>query len=108
MRLRFYLQSLAGLCVALGAMTPLLAQQLSLVDHRQLQEVVDRQEARLQQLEAHRLPPIDGRASYYNVATNAAVESRLADVVVNQTNPGVYIGIEHHVDDVVIEPAPNS
>jgi len=80
MRLRFYKQSLVGLCAALGAMTPLLAQQVSQEDYRQLQEVVARQEARLQQLEAHRLPPIDGGASYYNVAANAAVESRLAEL----------------------------
>jgi phosphate-selective porin OprO/OprP len=80
MRLRFYLCGLVSICVTFGAMTPVSAQQPSLEEYRQLQEVVARQEARLQQLEVHRLPPIDGGANYYNVATNAEVESRLAEL----------------------------
>ena len=80
MRLRFNLHSLAAFCLAVGGLAPLQAQQPSAEQYWQLQEVVARQEARLQQLEGNRLPPIENGVDYYNVATNAAMESRLAEL----------------------------
>lgn len=77
---RFLLGGVAAFCLTLGGMSPLSAQSPSVADYQQLQAIVARQEARLQQLEGHRLPPVDGGAAYYNVATNAAVESRLAEL----------------------------
>ncbi|MDA1049390.1 MAG: porin [Planctomycetota bacterium] len=80
MRLRFYLGGLVACCLAFGGFAPLSAQQPTLEDYQHLQEVVARQEARLQQLEVNRLPPVDSGAGFYNAATNAAVESRLAEL----------------------------
>ncbi|HUG66314.1 MAG TPA: porin [Pirellulaceae bacterium] len=80
MGLYFSLRGWIACCLSLGAIVPLLAQQPTLEDYRHLQEVVGRQEARLRQLETDRLPPIDSGVNYYDVATNASVESRLAEL----------------------------
>lgn len=80
MRLSPFLLGLSAACVLLGASVPALAQQPTLDDYYRLQETVARQEARLQQLETSRLPPIDDGVSFYNVATNVNVESRLAEL----------------------------
>lgn len=80
MRFDFHWQSFAAICLTLGAISPLSAQQPTAEEYRRLHDVVAQQEARLQHLEANRLPPIDGGVSYYNVATNSAIESRLAEL----------------------------
>jgi phosphate-selective porin OprO/OprP len=80
MRLRFMFAGLASFCLTFGAIPLLSAQQPSWEDYQNLQAVVSRQETRLLELEANRLPPVDGGTNYYNVATNAAVESRLAEL----------------------------
>ena len=72
-------------------------QQPMMADLRQLQETVAAQESRLMQLEAHRLPPIsESRQQYYDVATNAAIESRLAELesLVHENKDKEYEGVK--------------
>jgi phosphate-selective porin OprO/OprP len=80
MGLRILLRGIVASGVLLVAAAPVLAQQPTPEDYARLQETVARQEARLQQLESNRLPPVDGSVGFYNVATSANVESRLAEL----------------------------
>ncbi len=80
MRFSRYLRGLAAYCALLGVTATVKAQQPTADDYYQLQQVVARQEARLQQLETHRLPPVGQDTQFFNVSTNAVLESRLAEL----------------------------
>lgn len=67
-------------CLLVGVVPLAMAQQPTAGDYQQLQRTIAEQEARLRRLETSRLPPIDDAASHYDVSTNSAFETRMAEL----------------------------
>ena len=74
---RDFLVTLA-LCAVLGCSIPVTAQQPTAEQYQQLQQQVAAQNARLQELEMQRFPTVENGA--YQVATNASLASRVAEL----------------------------